>query len=128
MDINEEKIKQLAEQIRRGKFKQFHDPVAWSLLHNHGIDLKKERSKSIRSAKAKARYQHSRLRTINEQRKADNKPGTLPPVTPSPNLVSSGVRREARKNYGGFLSLRQINTLKFESNNYTPPKNKKYYY
>ena len=128
MDINEEEIKQLAEQIRRGKFKEFRDPIAWSLLHNHGIDLKKERSKSIRSAKAKARYQHSRLRTINEQRKADNETGTLSPVTPSPNLVSSGVRREARKNYGGFLSQRQINTLKFESNNYTPPKNKKYYY
>ena len=128
MDINEEEIKQLAEQIRRGKSKQVRDPVVWSLLHNHGIDLKKERSKSIRSAKAKARYQHSRLRTINEQRKADNGPGTLPPVTPSPNLTSPGVKREARKNYGRFLSQRQINTLKFEPNNYTPPKNKKYYY
>lgn len=133
MDINEDQIKHLAAQIKKGKLQKSRDPVAWSLLHNHGIDLKKERSKSIRSAKARARYQHSQLRNINESRQRNAVCSTpdsrnSQPEPPSTSLQTRFTQpRNSTKNYGGFLTRSQINSYKFEPTKYTPQKIKNYY-
>lgn len=127
MEIDEHQIKLLADRIKKGKLQETRDPVAFNLLHKYGIDLKKEKAKSIRSAKAKARYHFSRLKGINENRKKEaEKRSEVPPSS----IRSTGFRNiePIKKNYGGFLTRSEINTLKFEPSNYTPPKQRKYYY
>lgn len=152
-----EEARKLAEIIKKGNHVKNRDPVAYNLLQKHGIDLKKEKAKSIRSAKQQGKYPFSQLKTINDVRAELAKEKRFKNKDYS-NLVSKSVEiakrelkeerttrvqdqspltldarlnraRHEKKGYGmRFLTQREMNTLKYEPTKYSTPKIKKYYW
>ena len=136
-----EEARKLAEIIKKGNHVKNRDPVAFNLLQKHGIDLKKEKAKSIRSARQQGKYPFSQLKTINDVRaelakekrfkkKELKEERTSRVQDQSPLTLDARLNRarHEKKGYGmRFLTQREMNTLKFEPTKYSTPKIKKYY-